>query len=202
MLAALDTRLQALEAVAAQTPEIPQPDTAANETARRQAEAALALSAIEAAARRGSSFETDYRILRQAGAAEGPIRRLAPFTDGVATLADLHARFPSVRDDVIEAARQQAPAQAGDRLGWIDRVLGDAVTVRPADEPTNPAEPHLAEAAAALASGDLAGSLKAMARLEGAPVRSAEAWIEEANRRLALEAVLEDIRKSLIEPEN
>ncbi len=63
-------------------------------------------------------------------------------------------------------------------------------------------EVHLAEAGAALAAGDLAASLQAMGRLDNPLVSSAQDWIEEANRRLALEAVLEDIRKSLTESEN
>lgn len=202
LMAAIDSRLQALEASAARPTPPPMADPAVNEAAARRADAALALSAIEAAARRGSGFEADYRILRQAGPSDGPIRRLAPFTEGVATLADLHASFPAVRDDVIRAARPQEPAPAGGGLSWIDRIMGDAVTVRPADEVPEPVEVHLAEAGAALAAGDLAASLQAMGRLDNPLVSSAQDWIEEANRRLALEAVLEDIRKSLIESEN
>lgn len=201
-LAALEARLSELEAgrAAEATAETARAETTRREA--RQAEAALALSAIESAARRGAGFEADYRTLRAAAPNNQTVRRLAPYVSGVSTLSRLQADFPPVRMAAAAAASAETAEAPQSQLGWLGRVFGDAVSVRPAHQPEDPSAAALEAAASALSAGDLSAAVKALARLDGAPARAVQDWTREANRRITLEAVLEDTRLSLIEPEN
>lgn len=197
-IAALEARLGALEANAA----APSPQPEAPRTETRKAEAALALSAIEAAARRGTGFEADYRTLRAAAPNNQTVRRLSPYVGGVATLTRLQADFPAARTAASAAAKAETAEAPQSQLSWLSRVLGDAVSVRPANRPEDPSADALETAAAALSAGDLSAAVKALATLEGGPARAVQDWTREANRRITLESVLEETRLSLIEPEN
>lgn len=217
-LSALTARIDALEARRAEAPA-PDPQVALLterlrniETERQadaaqaraaqefgnRAEAALALSAIEAATRRGAGFEADYRALRKALPGNESVKRLAPYVTGVPALAALQAEFPAVRAAVIDAATPEPSA----RLSWVDRVFGDAVSVRPATGKHSETARILDLASAALSAGDLSGAVRALTRLEAEPARAAEDWTRRANRRITLEEALEDVRLSLAEGEN
>ena len=201
-ITALEARIAALESTAATAPTpIPQPPAAPEED--RQAEAALALSAIESAARRGTGFEADYRTLRAAAPSNQTVRRLAPYVSGVPTSSKLQADFAAMRAAVTAAGKTDAAAQAPQsQLSWLNPVFGDAVTVRPANKRENPVTTALDASSKALATGDLAASVKALSTLEGSAAFAAQDWTRQANRRITLEAVLEDVRLSLTEPEN
>ena len=203
-LTALEARLAAIETAAATaaaaTPPPPEPEA---EPEGRQAEAALALSAIESAARRGTGFEADYRTLRAAAPSNQTVRRLAPYITGVPTTSKLQADFTAMRTAVTAAGKTDAAAETPQsQLSWLNRIFGDAVTVRPANKRENPVTAALDASAKALAAGDLPASVKALSTLEGSAARAAQDWTREANRRITLEAVLEDVRLSLVEPEN
>lgn len=199
-ITALEARLSAMEQAAA---PVTAPEPQAEPEKNRQAEAALALSAIESAARRGTGFEADYRALRAAAPGNQTVRRLAPYVSGVPTTSKLQADFTAMRAAVTAAGKTDAAAdQPQSQLSWLNRVFGDAVTVRPANKRENPVVTTLDTASKALAAGDLSASVKALATLEGNAARAAQDWTREANRRITLEAVLEDVRLSLIEPEN
>ncbi|MGE6699613.1 COG4223 family protein [Hyphomonas sp. NPDC076900] len=204
-ITALEARLSAMEqaaAIAAAAP-VAAPEPQAEPEKDRQAEAALALSAIESAARRGTGFEADYRALRAAAPGNQTVRRLAPYVSGVPTTSKLQADFTAMRAAVTAAGKTDAAAdQPQSQLSWLNRVFGDAVTVRPANKRENPVVTTLDTASKALAAGDLPASVKALATLEGNAARAAQDWTREANRRITLEGVLEDVRLSLIEPEN
>lgn len=205
-IAALETRIDALEAAAlsAATAAAAEPAGPSEaETAQaRQAGAALALSAIESATRRGTAFEADYRALRAAVPANQTVRRLSPYVNGVATLSRLQTEFPAVQDRIVAAGKAEAASEPESQLSWLNRVFGDAVSVRPASEREDPLAAAIETASRTLAAGDLAASVKALATLEGGAAAAAQDWTREANRRITLEAVLEDVRLSLIEPEN
>lgn len=203
-ITALEARLAAMEtaaAIAAAVPVAPPEPEAAPEK-DRQAEAALALSAIESAARRGVGFEADYRTLRAAAPSNQTVRRLAPYISGVPTTSKLQADFATMRAAVTAAAKTDAADAPESQLSWLNRVFGDAVTVRPANKRENPVTASLDASSKALAAGDLSASVKALSTLEGAAARAAQDWTREANRRITLEAVLEAVRLSLVEPEN
>lgn len=205
-LAALEARLTAMEqaaTAAASAAAAPPAEPQAEPEKDRSAEAALALSAIESAARRGAGFEADYRTLRAAVPGNQTVRRLAPYISGVPTTSRLQADFTDMRAAVTAAGKTDAAAeQPQSQLSWLNRVFGDAVTVRPANKRENPVVTTLDTASKALAAGDLSASVKALATLEGNAARAAQDWTREANRRITLEAVLEDVRLSLLEPAN
>lgn len=195
-VAALTARLASLEAT---TQAAAAESSAAIVQSGNRAEAALALSAIEAAIRRGAGFEADYRSLRKAAPANDAIKRLAPYVSGVTALTALQAEFPAIRAAVLAAA---TPATTSARLSWIDRMFGDAVSVRPANGKHSATAKALDAAAAALAAGNLSGSVSALAGLDAAAARAAEDWTRRASRRITLEQALEDVRLSLVEGGN
>lgn len=202
-ITALEARLAAMETAAATAAAAPPPEPVAEPEKDRQAEAALALSAIESAARRGTGFEADYRTLRAAAPSNQTVRRLAPYVSGVPTTSRLQADFAAMRAAVTAAGKTDAAAETPEsQLSWLNRVFGDAVTVRPANKRENPVTAALDASARALAAGDLSASVKALSPLEGSAARAAQDWTREANRRITLESVLEDVRLSLVEPEN
>jgi hypothetical protein len=195
-VAALTSRLASLEA---STQAAAAESSAAIAQSGNRADAALALSAIEAATRRGTGFEADYRALRHAAPGNESIKRLAPYISGVTALTALQAEFPKVRAAVLAAATPQTTSA---RLSWVDRMFGDAVSVRPANGKHSATAKALDAAAASLAPGDLSGSVKALAGLDAAAARAAEDWTRRANRRITLEEALEDVRLSLVEGGN
>ncbi|MBY9066335.1 hypothetical protein K1X12_05460 [Hyphomonas sp. WL0036] len=206
-IAALEARIMDLETAATAAPvateTAPAKPTPEPEKEDRQAEAALALSAIESAARKGAGFEADYRTLRAALPSNQTVRRLAPYVSGVPTIARLQADFTPMRAAVTAAAKTDAAAeQTESQLSWLNRAFGDAVTVRPAHKREDPVATALEASSKALAAGDLSASVKALNGLQGEAGRATQDWTREANRRITLEAVLEDVRLSLIEPEN
>ncbi|WP_291206025.1 hypothetical protein [Hyphomonas sp.] len=193
---ALTDRLASLEASAEAAAA---KSSAAIESSGNRAEAALALSAIEAATRRGTGFESDYRALRKALPQNETIKRLSPYVSGATALTSLQAEFPKVRAAVLAAA---TPENKSSRLSWLDRTFGDAVSVRPVNGKHSETTKALDAAAAALTAGDLAGSVKALSGLDAAASRAASDWTQRANRRITLEIALEDVRLSLVEEGN
>lgn len=167
---------------------------AAAASASSLAEAALALSAIEAASRRGGPFETDYRALRAALPDSGAVRTLGPLAaTGAPTFDELKDQFAVAN----EAARKAAPVEDSGRWGWINKFFGGAVTVRKADG--SDADPFalLSRAGEALEEGDLEGAVAYTARLDGASGAAMSAWTEAAKRRISLETSLEAVRLAL-----
>jgi hypothetical protein len=110
---------------------------------------------------------------------------------GIPSLAVLTQRF----DREVAPGMIRAAAPAGD--GWGEQVIGrlrSLVVVRRvggsgagADDPV---EAGVARAEAALASGDLAGAVKAVETLPSAGAEPARSWLAEARQRLAAEQSL------------
>ena len=170
---------------------------AAAASASTLAEAALALSGIEAASRRGLPFGNDYHTLRTALPKLDAVRQLGPVAEtGAPTLAALSDEFAKAS----EAARRAVPAGDEGRFGWLNRVFGGAVTVRKADG-TDDGDPFalLSRAEDALQDGDLAGAVTYTGRLDGPPAAEMAAWTEAAKRRISLETSLEALRRLLAE---
>ncbi|MDX1291817.1 MAG: hypothetical protein R3265_03305 [Hyphomonas sp.] len=164
--------------------------------ASRTAEAAKAVSAIEAASRRGGGFAPELRTLRSLMPDDPSVRELATVSEvGAPTLLQLQAAFDIARDKA-EAAIPGA-SEAG--LSWLNRTFGDAVSVRRLDGEDEEPDAVLEKAHAALASGDLATAVGLVGRLEGAPAEAMADWTDQANRRITLEAALEALQQRLLE---
>lgn len=168
----------------------------AAEAASQTADMARAVSAIEAASRRGGGFTPELRTLRSAMPEDASVRQLASISDnGAPTVAQLQTSF--------EAARSKAEAVIPDAseagLSWLNRAFGDAVSVRRLDGEDSEPDAILAKASDTLATGDLAATLELVNQLDGPPADAMADWTEQANRRITLEAALEALQRRLLE---
>lgn len=159
-------------------------------------EAALALSAIEAAARRGRPFLTAHARLLSALPENEAAQGLEPIAaQAVPTLSDLQRQFPALRDEALDLEAEQK----GGGSSWMRSIFGDGVQVRVKDEVTS--QDQLEQANSALQSGDLP---EAIARIEALstdlqPVFTE--WLDNAATRHQLEESLEALRLTMIAEE-
>ena len=165
------------------------------EAAESSADAALALSAIEAASRRGNDFESDYRKLRAIMPRSAAVRTLGEVAStGAPTLAQLQQRF----GPASTKARAAIPAEKQGALGWLNNLFGDAVTVRGDDGEEDGAAVILSRARTELDAGDLEQAVRTLESLDGDPAAAMADWTQSANRRITLEAGLETLRLGMI----
>ncbi|KJS37865.1 MAG: hypothetical protein VR74_07370 [Hyphomonas sp. BRH_c22] len=165
------------------------------EASESSADAALALSAIEAASRRGSNFESDYRKLRAIMPRSAAVRALGEVAStGAPTLAQLQQGF----GPASTKARAAIPVDKQGALGWLNNLFGDAVTVRGDDDEDGGAAVILSRARTALDAGDLEQAVRTLESLDGDPAAAMADWTQSANRRITLEAGLETLRLGMI----
>ena len=165
------------------------------EASESSADAALALSAIEAASRRGNDFESDYRKLRAIMPRSAAVRTLGEVAStGAPTLAQLQQRF----GPASTKARAAIPAEKQGALGWLNNLFGDAVTVRGDDGEEDGAAVILSRARTELDAGDLEQAVRTLESLDGDPAAAMADWTQSANRRITLEAGLETLRLGMI----
>lgn len=189
-LEALKTRLADLEAQA-ETESI----TAADSTNSRT-EAALALSSIEAAARRGRPFLSAHQKLAAAMPSNQAVARLSGIaSDAVPTVADLRAAFPALRTQALD---RDAQAEGG-ASGWMRGLFGDGIQVRKSGEVTT--ADQLNAAADALQAGDLSTAIQSVRALDADLQRVFTDWLDNAEDRLLLEETLEALRLTMIAEE-
>ena len=159
--------------------------------------AALALTQIEAAARRGQPFPAALSDLSAAMPEAGAVRRLAPIAQtGAPTLDMLAKRFPEMTAAVRGARGSDT---GGGTPGLAGRIFGDAIEVRRDDEPSLTAT--LETAGTALESGDLGGAIAALETLDGDAADRAAPWLDEARSRRTLERSLDSLRLELMRQE-
>ena len=165
------------------------------EASESSADAALALSAIEAASRRGSDFESDYRKLRAIMPRSAAVRALGKVAStGAPTLAQLQQSYGKASTQ----ARAAIPAEKEGALGWLNNLFGDAVTVRGPDGEEDGAAVILSRARTALDAGSLEQAVSTLGSLDGEPAAAMADWTQSANRRITLEAGLETLRLGMI----
>ena len=189
-LETLKTRVTDLE-MQAQTETL----TAADSTNART-EAALALSAIEAAARRGRPFLSAHQRLSAAMPSNQAVGRLSGIaSEATPTVADLRAAFPALR---AEALDRDAEEQGG-ASGWMRGLFGDGIQVRQSGEVTT--GDQLDAAAAALQTGDLGNAIQSIRALDANLQPVFTDWLDNADNRLLLEETLEALRLTMIAEE-
>lgn len=128
-----------------------------------------------------------------------PLDRLEAWSQaGLSTLAQLQGEFPSVAQQVA----QTAYSTGGE--GWLDDVtnrLTSLVTVRRVGEAalaSGGTDAALAQAEAALKTGDLDGAVKALEGLQGQAQEAASPWLAKARDRIGAEKALADLRLAAI----
>ena len=155
--------------------------------------ASLALSAIEAAANRGETFETEFRQLSEARPDDADVKALASLARiEVPTIARLKADFRGLRNTAVSRDTEESSG-----LGWVSTVFGDSVSIRRTSDGSETAD-RLADAEAALARDDLQVAVEALENLPETTRPVFQTWLADARRRARLEGSLEDLRLKLI----
>lgn len=169
--------------------------TAATATNNRT-EAALALSAIEAAARRGRPFLSAYQRLNTAMPGNAAVQTLSPLASkAVPTQSDLIADFPALKNRALDEEAQTAPGATG----WMRGLFGDGIQVRRKDAVTT--SDHLAHANDALQAGELAESIEHIRAIDSNLQPVFTDWLQNAEDRHQLEETLEALRLAMIAEE-
>ncbi len=164
--------------------------------ASQTADLARAVSAIEAASRRGGGFAPELRTLRTLMPNDPSVRQLGSIAEtGAPGMAELQAAFATARAE----ARTVLDARPANGLGWLNRTFGDAVSVRRADGQDDDPSALLDRAGEAMDAGNLDLALELTGQLDGAPADAMSGWTELANRRITLEAALEALHGRLLE---
>lgn len=160
---------------------------------------ALAVLQIREAVDIGRPFAAEYRALADLtrdrpaiAAAAAPLADLA--ASGVASRAALAARLHQLAPQIATA---EPPPQPGWRARIVARLRA-LVTVRRIDGAgQSPSEAAVGTAQHAMAGGDLAGAVDALAKLGGAHAAAAEPWLRMARQRLAAESALHAVGVAL-----
>jgi len=171
---------------------------AAQAAAQNTTQAMIALLNVEAAARQGQPFQTAYAELSKALPNNEQVTRLQPLAvSGAPTFASLQSRF----DDAAVEAREAALAagQADDGWSWVRRVFGDGIEVNGEPVASDPLISALGEARQSLEAEDLDAALTRVKTVEGAAGDVLSDWVEAAERRLALETGLDNLRLALLD---
>lgn len=159
---------------------------------------ALAVLQIRDAIAAGRPFAGPYATLAAAAhgrpefaAAAQPLA--APAKTGVATRAALAEGLDRLA--AADASDAEAPAGRSWREALLAQLRG-LVRIRRLDGSGAAArEPQavIDDARKDLAAGDLAGAVAALDKLSGPPAKAAAPWLQQANRRLAVDAVLRQV---------
>jgi hypothetical protein len=117
---------------------------------------------------------------------------------GIPTVAELTRSFEAARDKALAIA---APASDGSILDSLLSSAQSLVKIRRVDAAPTGEGPaaSLARAEAALDKGDLAGSVKEIETLEGAPREAFSGWLDQARTRLGAEETLKRLQGTLLE---
>ena len=157
----------------------------------------LAVTQLDAAARRSAPFARELAALRALGADDPALDVLAAHAEtGAATLAELRRDWPALAREVV--VRSRLP----DTEGWIAKTLhrlGSIVTVREIGEVEGvDAEALVARAETRLETGDLAATVDQLAQLAGAPAEAAARWLAAARARLAVDGARAALQRRTI----
>lgn len=165
----------------------------AETAASNGASAAVALSAIEAAARRGQPFQMAYETLSDAAPemrGVDALRRLA--ATGAPTLPDLRDAFLPLKRTALKI---DADSKGG-TASVLQSLFGDGVKVRRADEVDTASV--LETAQTALVTGDIEAALSAIDTLSPDIQAVFTDWRDDAQNRLTLEDSLDTLRLAMI----
>lgn len=163
------------------------------ESENLDADAALALSAIEAAARRGQPFQSGYQRLVSAMPDNRQVKALQPLAEtGAPTLAELREQFSGLARRALDAEA----ARIGGGTNWMRSIFGDGITIRRADE--DDAGNAIDKATISLSQGDLAAAITQIETLDTDVQAVFTDWLNNARKRQSLEDGLEALRLAMI----
>ena len=202
----LSTIQQQLAALNKTTADLTEKIAALDKAAQQQPAAdpkntalALVLLQIRDAVDIGRPFEAEYQALLvlsrdhpDIAAAAAPLAEAAE--SGVASRAVLTERLRQLAPQIATAR----PPPKNTLKSQIVARLRSLVTIRRIDgDRQTPAEAAVSAAQHALAGGDLAGAIAALAGLSGPNQAAAQPWLKMAKERLAVEAALRQVQAAL-----
>jgi uncharacterized coiled-coil DUF342 family protein len=147
----------------------------------------------------GASLSTVRSLVGERPEIADQLDRIAPHAEeGIPTRNELAARFPAVLADIRRAGEG---GDGGDAMDRALNTLQGLVRVRPApgEVAGEGSESVLARAEHRVGTGNVAGAVAALDRLEGAAAEAASAWLDPARARLAAEEVLAALDAAALE---
>ena len=159
------------------------------------ARASYAVVAAGEAARSSGPFEQSFAALKALLPEDPNVLALEPLSrTGAPTRIELRDRFDRLDNEIIRTARQ---SQAGAGFwGRIQAALAQWIVIRRADAGDTP-EGIVERAEQALAADRLEDAIEELNRLPAAPKRTAQPWINDAQRRLEIDRRIAAIRQEL-----
>ncbi|MDX2143795.1 MAG: uroporphyrinogen-III synthase [Rhodospirillaceae bacterium] len=156
----------------------------------------LATAQLRAAVNAGRAYAIELETVNQLAARAGVAFNAEPLASRASTGAPraeaLTAAFAGVA-----AATVRAGAAPDANAPWLRRVLDRALSVlsiRPVGTPEGPAVGAVvARAETALTSGDLAGAVRELETLAGAPATAAAGWLNQAKAKVAADSALNEL---------
>ena len=156
----------------------------------------VALLQLANALRGSAPFAPELAVLHatggDAGALQPTLNQLTPFAaTGAPTIDDLLRDLRNLSDGLAHAIRQANPGSWLDVITWTG--LGGG-------QPASRIDPNLQamqQAAARLATGDIAGGIEQASQVDDAYQAEVADWVTEAKSRLAADAALRQIDASI-----
>ena len=206
-LAAAQSELAALKAVAEKLPALDQAIAGLRRQADERGGLLLAIGQLATALEQPRPFAPQLAVLRRLAAGQPAVAAsLAPSLDalapsaehGIATLAELKERFPAMATAVV-ARTNGSPDQGSLGARLLGRVEG-LVTVRPVGGEVAGDDPpaRLARAEAKLDRGDLAGAVAEVGAITGAAAAPAADWLAAARARLAAQQAIQQLQAAAV----
>ena len=164
-------------------------------TAATAARASYAVVAASEAARSSGPFEQAHASLAALLPNDPNVAALEPLARvGAPTRIELRDQFSRLDNEIIRSARQ---SQAGAGFwGRIQAAMAQWIVIRQAGAGDTP-EGIVERAEQYLAADRLADAIQELNRLPAAPKRAAQAWINDAQRRLEIDTRIAAIRQEL-----
>jgi hypothetical protein len=158
---------------------------------------AIAITALRRASEGGEPFAGEVDMVAALGVSGEDVAELRPFAEsGVPARAALVADFPGVADAILAAS-----AAADPDAGFFQRLmtgLGGLISIRPAGPIAGSDPPAIvSRMIASVGKGDLAAALAEREGLQQAGKAASTEWAASAERRVALDVLVERIARSL-----
>jgi hypothetical protein len=163
----------------------------------------LSIGQLRAAAQTAQPFDVELNAARNLAHGDSDfspdLDALATYAgDGAPTMNDLRLEFSDIATEIVRSN------VVGSGKSWFRQALyrlGSVISVRKIGSKShdNTAEVLVSRAEGKLEEDDLAGAVQSLAGLTGLPKDVASAWVEAANRRLAVDAALASLSSNLVE---
>lgn len=158
---------------------------------------AIAITALRRASEGGEPFVSEVDMVAALGVSGDDVGQLRPFAEtGVPAKSALVAEFPAVADAILSATAAGDPD-----AGFLQRIvagLGGLVSIRPAGPVAGTDPPAIvSRMIASVGKGDLAAALAERDGLPDAGRAVSAEWAVSAEKRVALDALVERIARAL-----